>query len=365
MTGAALQDASHTVACIHVAESLDKGLREQWQGGSKCKGHALYTIASLKNLLVLTGCTPKIAHKVNCFVKGNIRGLNSSCCPEGKLFLPHNLHTERAGCVQASKGFFQLLDWKVMQSSLGQAKHSSFSTGTHIAECSLPSRAGLTLHDSACGTSAAMPLSPASLDSSSQGGMEWQATHAQSFSCTVDAGASAPLSSWRPAASAFNADGHITVEADGRVSVLLTRTQWQDLVLEQVAQHTDKIVLQEDFLNACRWAPSATWQSPPPLQTCTSSGVRHGSQPSRDVHGCSLREQSRSVTVLLAGTSGSGKSTLAGLLAGRLGITTVVSTDSIRHMLRSFTAPETSPLLWASTYQVHFCIPYLCCTCAG
>lgn len=57
------------------------------------------------------------------------------------------------------------------------------------------------------------------------------------------------------------------------------------------------------------------------------------------------------MTVLLAGTSGTGKSTLAGLLAARLGITTVVSTDSVRNMLRSFAGPGEDPLLWASTYQ--------------
>ena len=56
--------------------------------------------------------------------------------------------------------------------------------------------------------------------------------------------------------------------------------------------------------------------------------------------------------VLLAGTSGTGKSTLAALLAARLGITTVLSTDSVRHMLRSFHSKEECPLLWASTYQV-------------
>ncbi len=69
----------------------------------------------------------------------------------------------------------------------------------------------------------------------------------------------------------------------------------------------------------------------------------------------SVREQRRSVTVLLAGTSGTGKSTLAGLLAARLGITTVVSTDSVRHMLRSFADARDDPLLWASTYQVLRC----------
>ena len=56
--------------------------------------------------------------------------------------------------------------------------------------------------------------------------------------------------------------------------------------------------------------------------------------------------------ILLAGTSGTGKSTLASLLASKMGITTIVSTDSIRHMLRSFTTQAEDPVLWASTYQV-------------
>ena len=71
----------------------------------------------------------------------------------------------------------------------------------------------------------------------------------------------------------------------------------------------------------------------------------------------SIREQRRSVTVLLAGTSGTGKSTLAGLLAARLGISTVLSTDSVRHMLRSFTPQAANPLLWASTYEVRALAP--------
>ncbi len=64
-----------------------------------------------------------------------------------------------------------------------------------------------------------------------------------------------------------------------------------------------------------------------------------------------LRERRRCVIVLLCGTSGSGKSTLAAILANRLGITTVVSTDSIRHMVRSLAPRDAAPLLWASTYQ--------------
>ncbi|XP_042481219.1 P-loop NTPase domain-containing protein LPA1 homolog 2-like isoform X2 [Macadamia integrifolia] len=67
--------------------------------------------------------------------------------------------------------------------------------------------------------------------------------------------------------------------------------------------------------------------------------------------GCRLRERKESVTILLCGTSGCGKSTLSSLLASRLGITTVVSTDSIRHMMRSFFDEKENPLLWASTYH--------------
>lgn len=37
--------------------------------------------------------------------------------------------------------------------------------------------------------------------------------------------------------------------------------------------------------------------------------------------------------------------------ASRLGITTVVSTDSIRHMMRSFVDEKQNPLLWSSTYH--------------
>ncbi|KAJ3693102.1 hypothetical protein LUZ60_012197 [Juncus effusus] len=66
---------------------------------------------------------------------------------------------------------------------------------------------------------------------------------------------------------------------------------------------------------------------------------------------CRVRERKESVTILLCGTSGCGKSTLSALLGHRLGITTVVSTDSIRHMMRGFTGETENPLLWASTYH--------------
>ncbi|EFJ46166.1 hypothetical protein VOLCADRAFT_105596 [Volvox carteri f. nagariensis] len=66
---------------------------------------------------------------------------------------------------------------------------------------------------------------------------------------------------------------------------------------------------------------------------------------------CSLKERRRHIIVLLCGTSGSGKSTLASILASRLGICTVLSTDSVRHMMRGFTTAEETPLLFASTYE--------------
>ncbi|KHG09222.1 hypothetical protein F383_15788 [Gossypium arboreum] len=69
-----------------------------------------------------------------------------------------------------------------------------------------------------------------------------------------------------------------------------------------------------------------------------------------------IRERKESVTVLLCGTSGCGKSTLSALLGGRLGITTVISTDSIRHMMRSFADEKENPLLWASTYHAGECL---------
>ncbi|XP_022755613.1 LOW QUALITY PROTEIN: P-loop NTPase domain-containing protein LPA1 homolog 2-like [Durio zibethinus] len=71
---------------------------------------------------------------------------------------------------------------------------------------------------------------------------------------------------------------------------------------------------------------------------------------------CRIRERKESVTVLLCGTSGCGKSTLSALLGSRLGVTTVISTDSIRHMMRSFVNEKENPLLWASTYHAGECL---------
>jgi 2-phosphoglycerate kinase len=66
----------------------------------------------------------------------------------------------------------------------------------------------------------------------------------------------------------------------------------------------------------------------------------------------SLLMQSKiNVIVLLAGTSGTGKSTLASLLGTRLGISTVLSTDSIRHIMRNFLKESENKVLFCSTYE--------------
>jgi predicted ribonuclease YlaK len=70
-----------------------------------------------------------------------------------------------------------------------------------------------------------------------------------------------------------------------------------------------------------------------------------------------LVEQKRSMIVLLGGTSGTGKSTASSLLASRFGISTVLSTDSIRHIMRNFMTTEEAPILFASTYEAGSKLP--------
>ena len=64
-----------------------------------------------------------------------------------------------------------------------------------------------------------------------------------------------------------------------------------------------------------------------------------------------LMQAKINVIVLLAGTSGTGKSTLASLLGTRLGISTVLSTDSVRHVMRNFLKEAENPTLFCSTYE--------------
>ena len=62
-------------------------------------------------------------------------------------------------------------------------------------------------------------------------------------------------------------------------------------------------------------------------------------------------EKTETLVVLLCGTSGTGKSTLASLVASRLGIAHVVSTDVIRNLLRGLDVERRREYLWKSTYE--------------
>ena len=55
--------------------------------------------------------------------------------------------------------------------------------------------------------------------------------------------------------------------------------------------------------------------------------------------------------ILIGGGTGVGKSTIATHLAGRLGITRVISTDAVREVLRSAFTSEMFPTLYASSFE--------------
>jgi hypothetical protein len=68
---------------------------------------------------------------------------------------------------------------------------------------------------------------------------------------------------------------------------------------------------------------------------------------------CDFHEKNIPIIVLLGGTSGCGKSSISSILGTKLGITKILSTDSIRHMLRSFIKEEENPVVFASTYYAY------------
>lgn len=59
----------------------------------------------------------------------------------------------------------------------------------------------------------------------------------------------------------------------------------------------------------------------------------------------------RPLVVLLGGTAGVGKSTLATLLASRIGITRVIATDAIRHVIRAFFSRDLMPAVHYSSFE--------------
>jgi 2-phosphoglycerate kinase len=69
------------------------------------------------------------------------------------------------------------------------------------------------------------------------------------------------------------------------------------------------------------------------------------------------QEPDKPVAILLGGTSGVGKTSLAVEVAHRLGIARVLSTDSIRQIMRITLSPDLVPALHASSYDAYKCLP--------
>ncbi len=71
----------------------------------------------------------------------------------------------------------------------------------------------------------------------------------------------------------------------------------------------------------------------------------------RYVKWLALQTLDKPIIILFGGTTGVGKSTVATEVAHRLGITRIVSTDSIREVLRTVFSPELVPALHASSFE--------------
>lgn len=70
------------------------------------------------------------------------------------------------------------------------------------------------------------------------------------------------------------------------------------------------------------------------------------------------QEPERPVVLLLAGTSGVGKTSLCLEVAQRLGIRRVLSTDSIREIMRMMILPRLAPAIHASSYDAYLRLPH-------
>jgi 2-phosphoglycerate kinase len=66
-----------------------------------------------------------------------------------------------------------------------------------------------------------------------------------------------------------------------------------------------------------------------------------------------FQDLDRPVILLLGGATGAGKTTLAQEVAHRLGITGVISADSIRQIMRLTLSPELMPLIHKSSFDAH------------
>lgn len=64
-----------------------------------------------------------------------------------------------------------------------------------------------------------------------------------------------------------------------------------------------------------------------------------------------FHEERRFLIILLSGAPGTGKSTIASLIASRLSVNHIISTDSIRHAMRTSYPKNQYPVLHCSTYE--------------
>jgi len=69
------------------------------------------------------------------------------------------------------------------------------------------------------------------------------------------------------------------------------------------------------------------------------------------------QDPEKPVIILLGGTSGAGKTSLALEVARRLGISRVLSTDSIRQIMRIMLSPELMPAIHYSSFEAHQAVP--------
>jgi 2-phosphoglycerate kinase len=69
------------------------------------------------------------------------------------------------------------------------------------------------------------------------------------------------------------------------------------------------------------------------------------------------QDPDRPVIILLGGTAGVGKTSLALEVARRLGIGRMLSTDSIRQIMRLMLSPELAPAIHGSSYDAHKLLP--------
>lgn len=143
-----------------------------------------------------------------------------------------------------------------------------------------------------------------------------------------------------PASEGLSLAGRLRVAPGGHAGVELSRGEFDRLVMDCLAAFDPPPQRQQGQSPPAQPQQPRQGQSPPLAHAAAAahaaaSAATAAAASLEDFRiACALREQRASVAVLLCGTSGTGKSTLAALLAARLGISTVVSTDSIRHMLR-------------------------------